>query len=202
MSNETTLEQSPLQPQEATHHIITTRDRIIAAATRLFIEKGYHGTSTQDIAEAVSIRKSSLFHHFKNKFEIASATISSLTKQCIHRVFTHAGDQGIEQKEHANHTLESICHFLAESDAAPLVGFIGTELSPQQPEIRLPIANYVNAWLDGLTKVLEPLHADKAKSLAKDSLNVIHGAMVMQRVSKDNDYLERLKASLTELWRV
>lgn len=58
----------------ATSEIIeegSTPDLILKAAGRLFAAKGFHGTSTRQIAEAVGIRQPSLFHHFESKTEIA-----------------------------------------------------------------------------------------------------------------------------------
>jgi len=43
------------------------REEIIDAAVRLFNQNGYHATSMQDIARAVSIKKPSLYHHFESK---------------------------------------------------------------------------------------------------------------------------------------
>jgi AcrR family transcriptional regulator len=48
----------------------STRGRILLAASTLFAQRGYFGTSTRDIADAVSIRQPSLFHHFEAKHEI------------------------------------------------------------------------------------------------------------------------------------
>ena len=48
----------------------STRGRILLAASTLFAQRGYFGTSTRDIADAVSIRQPSLFHHFGAKHEI------------------------------------------------------------------------------------------------------------------------------------
>ena len=48
----------------------TTRGRILLEASLLFAQRGYFGTSTRDIADAVKIRQPSLFHHFQAKHEI------------------------------------------------------------------------------------------------------------------------------------
>ena len=47
-----------------------TREGILEAAARIFSEKGFHATSMTDIADAVSLRKASLYYHFESKQEI------------------------------------------------------------------------------------------------------------------------------------
>lgn len=44
-----------------------TRERILVEASRLFAVRGYFGTATRDIAEAVGVRQPSLFFHFATK---------------------------------------------------------------------------------------------------------------------------------------
>lgn len=49
------------------------REAIIDATVGLFMDKGYEGTSVREIAEAVGIRKPSLYHHFTSKEQMLSA---------------------------------------------------------------------------------------------------------------------------------
>ncbi|MGD2058676.1 MAG: TetR/AcrR family transcriptional regulator [Anaerolineales bacterium] len=46
------------------------RSEIIHAAAQIFRQKGYHGTSMQDIADAVALKKASLYHHVSGKQDI------------------------------------------------------------------------------------------------------------------------------------
>jgi AcrR family transcriptional regulator len=47
-----------------------TRDDILEAAAQVFRQKGFHGASMADIAEAVNLQKASLYHHVTSKQEI------------------------------------------------------------------------------------------------------------------------------------
>jgi AcrR family transcriptional regulator len=47
-----------------------TRDDILQSAAQVFRQKGFHGASMADIAEAVQLQKASLYHHFSSKQEI------------------------------------------------------------------------------------------------------------------------------------
>src|SRR5260221_14091353 len=53
-----------------TRHSSSQRRRapqIIEAAARLFAERGFHGATTQDIADVLGIRQASLYYYFSSK---------------------------------------------------------------------------------------------------------------------------------------
>lgn len=47
-----------------------TREKILASATKLFEEKGYHSTSIKEICEKANISRGGLFYHFNSKEDI------------------------------------------------------------------------------------------------------------------------------------
>ena len=52
-----------------------TRDDILDAAAQVIRQKGFHGASMADIAEAVKLQKASLYHHVNSKQEILLALL-------------------------------------------------------------------------------------------------------------------------------
>ncbi len=58
-----------------------TRERITDAAIGLFAQRGYEAVSVQDIADAVGIKKSSIYNHFKSKDEILQTILSHFNKE-------------------------------------------------------------------------------------------------------------------------
>lgn len=51
------------------------RNEILDAADELFGQKGFDGTSTNDLLEKVGIARGTLYHHFKSKEDIMDALI-------------------------------------------------------------------------------------------------------------------------------
>src|SRR5512147_3140366 len=65
-----------------------TRENILEAAAQVFRQKGFHGTSMQDIAEAVNLQKASLYHHVSSKQEILLALLDRALELLLERIST------------------------------------------------------------------------------------------------------------------
>ena len=53
------------------------RNGILEAAFRLFSERGFRGTTTRALAEAVGVTEPVLYEHFKSKYELYAAIIEA-----------------------------------------------------------------------------------------------------------------------------
>ena len=54
----------------------TRRNELTRQAARLFAEKGYHGTSIGDLAEAMGVQKGSLYAHISSKQDLLYETMT------------------------------------------------------------------------------------------------------------------------------
>ena len=60
---------------------MTTKELVIEKALTLFAENGYQGTSVKNIADAVGIKDSSLYKHFKSKKEIFDIIVQEMSSR-------------------------------------------------------------------------------------------------------------------------
>ena len=75
------------------------RQAAIRSAAAVFAEKGFHGSSTQDIAERMGIKQGSLYYYFKSKEEALSEVCLFGIEDYVRRMETIAeSDQPFEAK--------------------------------------------------------------------------------------------------------
>jgi AcrR family transcriptional regulator len=75
------------------------RQDAIRSATAVFAEKGYHGSSTRDIAEHLGIKQGSLYYYFKSKEEaLVEVCLYAMQDYARHMETIAASDQPFEAK--------------------------------------------------------------------------------------------------------
>ena len=58
-----------------------TRGRLIATARRLFAEKGFAATSTEEILSEAAVSRGALYHHFSSKTDLFRATFEAVEEE-------------------------------------------------------------------------------------------------------------------------
>lgn len=75
------------------------KNEILDAANELFGQKGFDGTSTNDILEMVGIARGTLYYHFKSKEEIMDALIDRIGSRIISAAQAIASDKSLSVLE-------------------------------------------------------------------------------------------------------
>ncbi|HER19812.1 MAG TPA: TetR/AcrR family transcriptional regulator, partial [Chromatiales bacterium] len=93
---------------------ISARDRILEAAEELFARRGFAGVGMSEIAEAVGLSKSSLFHHFRTKAQLHAATVERILSQ-IELELTRQLAQGGTAVERLDRWVDALIDLLAST---------------------------------------------------------------------------------------
>jgi AcrR family transcriptional regulator len=127
------------------------RAQILQQATRLFAARGFDGTSVQEIAEAVGIRKPSLLYHFASKDELHQAVLDQVLARwsdVMPRLLMAAA-----QDERFDAVMEDLISFFrADPDRARL---LVREVLDRPEHMTARFSEYVEPWLEVIVGQLE-----------------------------------------------
>lgn len=128
------------------------KSEILDAAGELFAQKGFDGTSTNDILEKVGIARGTLYYHFKSKEEIMDALIERINTRILGAAREIAADKSIS----VNERIVRVIMALNVSDGG------GKELIKQmhKPQNALMHQKTQKATLQGVTPILTEIIGD------------------------------------------
>lgn len=69
-----------------------TKERILDQSIRLFLERGYHGTSIDDITQAAGLTKGGFYWHFASKEDLLKRIMEEYEKRFLDRLINAVGD--------------------------------------------------------------------------------------------------------------
>ncbi|MCX7753730.1 MAG: TetR/AcrR family transcriptional regulator [Anaerolineales bacterium] len=108
-----------------------TRDDILQSAAQVFRQKGFHGASMADIAEAVQLQKASLYHHFGSKQEI----LLELLDRALEMVTVRMAEVMMQPIPPAEKLRRAMCVYLTTlGEQGDLVSVLLLEFRSLEPE--------------------------------------------------------------------
>ncbi len=93
----------------------STREAILVEARRCFADAGYDGTSLNDIAAGVGIRRASLLHHFPSKEAIYQAVFERALTDWADRVEEAVAGPRDGGVTHVEKALRAVVYWFAEN---------------------------------------------------------------------------------------
>ncbi len=129
-----------------------TRDRILAAAHRVFLRQGTAKARTQEIADEAGVNKALVHYYFGTKEALAGAVFAAAAEQFMPRIFALLGDEAksIEAKVRAV-VREQLDFHLARPY---LAGYVVSEAHTQPERVKAIMQHAGPAPLDVLRRQL------------------------------------------------
>ena len=171
---------------------MTTRERIVSEADRLFYERGYEYASFADIADAVGISRGNFYYHFKSKDEILDAVIERRMTSTSEMLRAWEGQSSSPSERIKSFILIVIANRPQIIRHGCPVGTLCSELAkighPAQPQSNQLFALF-RTWLSQQFAQLG--HEADADALAMHVLAFSQGVAVLAQAFQDERFVER-----------
>ncbi len=175
-----------------------TRDRILAAAARLFHEQGFSGTSVAEILRESGVNSGSLYHFFPGKGALLVGVLDRYLESLRPSLLDRAESATRDPIERLFALLELYRGMLVISDmerGCP-VGALALEVRAEEAEARARIDEYFARWIAGVRAWLDragdrlPPDVDR-DALARLALAVMQGGAVQARAAGSLEPFDR-----------
>ncbi|MBI4342793.1 MAG: TetR/AcrR family transcriptional regulator [Candidatus Omnitrophica bacterium] len=176
-----------------------TKERLLDAAERLMLAKGFAATSVEEICEAAKLTKGSFFHYFESKEQLGKAV---LERFCKSGARLHAGFCGVEKDP-----LKRVYNYIdgavtlsqdPSMGSGCLLGTFSQELCDTSPEIRRACEQGFAAWKQQFGEELEAAkrkYAPKGdwspKELAEHFIAILEGSLILGKAGQDMQVVGR-----------
>lgn len=182
-----------------------TRERIVAAASELMLQRGAARTTIEDIQDAAAISTSQMYHYFADKNDLVTAVIDFQTDQVLG--MQHLGLDRIESIEDLHRWRDMMVNIvggLGGAGGCPL-GSMANELSECDPVARARLARSFAQWEnmihDGLVTITargELPEGTDVNRIALAFLAGIQGGLLLSQVRRETAPLEAAVDTMIE----
>ncbi|MGA7049693.1 MAG: TetR/AcrR family transcriptional regulator [Mycobacterium sp.] len=182
-----------------------TRERIVAAASELMLQRGVARTTIEDIQEAAGISTSQMYHYFSDKNDLVGAVIDLQTDQVLG--VQHLGLDRIDTIKDLyrwRDIMVELVRGLGCAGGCP-IGSMANELSESDPVARARLmrsfAQWENMIRDGLVSIAARGELAEGTDIDRISLAMlagIQGGLLLSQVRRDTAPLEAAVDTMIE----
>lgn len=182
----------------------STRERILDAAEGLVFERGFAGTSIDDILAATSLTKGAFFYHFKDKADLARTVLERYWEKDFRILedLSRRADTLADTPAQAVILFIKLFEEFLQGLPTPMPGCLFASYVYESGEFDAAIARYIRTGFRQWAKLFEaklqaalPESDGKrdltAKNLAEMAVCLIEGAHVLARAHRDPQLLIR-----------
>ncbi|HEX9259249.1 MAG TPA: TetR/AcrR family transcriptional regulator [Acidimicrobiales bacterium] len=155
------------------------RDEILAAAVKLFHERGYHATGMDDIGAELGLSGPAIYRHFKGKEQI----LEILLLEAAQQGFETARDVVREAPSPTEALERLVRHYVDTIAHNPELAFVGMyERRTLSPKTRAEMERlerlHRDEWLNALAKVRTKLSPAEARVMVRATHGMAVAALV------------------------
>ena len=193
--------------KEAASKSERTRMFIVEQAATLFNQKGYAGTSMDDILQATGLSKGGVYGNFKSKEEIAIAAFDHAVRRVAQEIKACT-------KQHTNvlDKLRAVVHFYQKrilnppiEGGCPILN-TAVEVDDNNPVLRERVKNALDEWEQGIAYIIrrgieagEVRFDIDARAFAVRFIATLEGSILLTRLYKDMRYFDTMSEQLFEI---
>ena len=156
------------------------RDRLVATAARLFLERSYQAVGVDELCRATDIRKGSFYHYFTSKSELGKAVID-LHAKVFQRQLAGSPTATPVEKLHAVPDAIGVIQSALEAQFGRAVGCpfgnFAAELSTTDDDLRAHLAHTLKAMEHHLAVIAQEAAAAGALRLGTDPQELAHALL-------------------------
>lgn len=164
-----------------------TKEKILGAAQKLMMAKGFTATSVDDICEEAGASKGSFFHFFKSKEELAKILMERYTEMRLARMRSAPSYQSKDPRVRALGLVDfAIAAFEDPAmEKSCITGNLAQELAPTNPGMRAACAESFEKVAQEFAGELRAAKAPKAIELAEMFFSLMQGSLIMVKTKQD-----------------
>lgn len=162
-----------------------TREKILKTAEQLIYQNGIHAMGMDLLVKTSGVARKSIYHHFANKEDVASAALTERDERWMHWFRTES-DKGETPQERILNMFTALKSWF-ESDGFRGCAFINTagEVGDPDDPIRQIAKMHKQKLLDYALEVCGQLDVKEPEILAKQLLILLDGAITTSYVMGD-----------------